>query len=339
MSKSNLIPQPVQWNGAAPSQERLVSRGRSLHDMRQKAIDEVDTLMREQKRMGEGLADELHKLKAESETLQALDQADGQGGLLAVLTRRLTRRSRMLERKSHTLALIQLYEEVGVDLRRAATFTDELKLCALSLNSEVESLVAEKVRNEDNAARSGRRILALQEALAASTGGDAVADQLRFELRQELANLALCEKAVALHAEALPEARELRDQVQGLQERMQEFVTTAAAQVDASGRRIQALGAAADAPMVVAELKESLEHLETAMELTSDTVIAASRLLDRTLPDLHAKLGAEAELDALAGPDVLSPADLDEKAAREAAEKALKRAADAEIESLSGKRL
>ena len=333
MSTRVKIPPPVVWNGEAPSQQSLVARGRSLHELRRKSIDQVGTLARQQKTMGEDLSDELARLRAESETLRALDEADGQGGLLALLSRRLTRRSRMLERRSHTLALVQLYEEVGVDLRRAAQFSDELQLCALSLNSEVEALSAELERSRDNGERAAARVAALQRLLDEVGDSDAaLADQLSFEQRRQRQLQLLCERAVALNGEALPEARELRDQVQGLQENMAEFVSVAASQIDASGRRIQALGAAADAPMVVAELRESLDHLDAAMELTSDTVLAASRLLDRTLPDLHAKLGAEAELDKLT-------AGLNESDAETKRDAELRRAAEEEVSSLSGKRL
>lgn len=333
MSTRVKIPPPVVWNGEAPSQEGLVARGRSLHELRRRSIDQVGTLAKQQKTMGEDLTDELARLRAESETLRALDEADGQGGLLALLSRRLTRRSRMLERRSHTLALVQLYEEVGVDLRRAAQFSDELQLCALSLNSEVEGLTQELERARDNGERARQRVAALEAVLTELGDADsALADQLRFECRRERQAVLMCERAVELNSTALPEARQLRDQVQGLQENMAEFVTVAASQIDASGRRIQALGAAADAPMVVAELRESLDHLDAAMELTSDTVLAASRLLDRTLPDLHAKLGAEAEIDRLTE-------GLDDDAANKRRDAELRKAAEDEVASLSGKRL
>ena len=115
---------------------------------------------------------------------------------------------------------------------------------------------------------------------------------------------------------------------------MASYVLGATHTVNAAGRRIQGLGMLADAPAVVAELQESLNALNAAMEATASYVESSQMLIAKVLPDLAARINADAEAQsAVLDADLKH---LDRTSRRELAERALREAAEDEIASLLG---
>jgi predicted component of type VI protein secretion system len=146
--------------------------------------------------------------------------------------------------------------------------------------------------------------LALATLLAAS--GPEVerhVDTLKFEIRQDTATLALLAQAEQMVGEHLGPARGVRDAVQGLYEQMSAWILHATGLLDAAGRRVRALGAAADAPAVVADLQGALRDLHEAMYAAEDRLAASRAAVARALPDLLARSAAQAEVRALTGGD------------------------------------
>jgi hypothetical protein len=244
--------------------------------------------------------------------------------------RRITGRRATLDRRGATQELVARYEAVSTRLRRASAFADELNLTALRQHAEVQSLHAEIQVAREAAAAAERRVAELR-----AVGADAVdpaADAARFELRRHEQARRLALAAATLLEQQLPAARALRDTAQDLHEELQHYVIAATAIVDGAGRRIQVVGAAADAPLVVAELQRSLSELGEAMRATELYLEHVGDLVAQRLPDLSARLRAEVESDhALAEAD-LSRVDRDR--ARAAAERGLRAAADREVRDL-----
>ena len=116
-----------------------------------------------------------------------------------------------------------------------------------------------------------------------------------------------------------------------LHEGMAGYVMQAGSAVDAAGRKIQALGMAADAPVVVGELQESLAQLGSAMEVTQSYVEQTQQLLNRVLPDLSSRVADEIENRNLLLTSTLE--DVSRERARVMADRALRDAADAEVET------
>lgn len=337
MSERHKVPPRVSYRGDVPSQAALVRRNQELASTHRRTLDRVDELAHTQTRVGRELNGDLGTLRDKGQALDQLEREMSQSGLLAGLMARITGRSSVLERRSATEALVDHYETVSVRLRRASAFADDLRLCALELQEEVEELhgqLADAIANEK---ASAERILAIEARLQelgldgiSKTERDRLRDKLEFELRQETLMLELFRASEELARQHLGPARALRDTTMRLNEEMATFVLHATGTVNAAGRRIQALGMAADAPVVVGELQQSLDELNDAMEITSRYVEQTQELLAEVLPQLSARLQAQTEMDQMTVTAELES--VTREHAKALANKALREAAEAEIE-------
>jgi ABC-type transporter Mla subunit MlaD len=213
-------------------------------------------------------------------------------------------------------------------------------MCALELQDTVDTLHSDLVHTTQDERASAQRILALEASLD-GLGTEGLApeamrarqDRLTFEERSESTALTLLRGRHELIQRELEPTRQLRDTVMKLHDEMSGFVMQANSAVDTAGRRIQALGMAADAPMVVAELHASLENLSDAMQATELYVEAAQDLVTRVLPDLSARLAAQQDVQG--DLDAAALEGLDRARARALADQALRDAADAEVDALT----
>ena len=324
----------------------LARRRDEVQARQSEGLATVDRLVRQQREVSSALQAELAQMRQGGEVLDEIEARSRESGLLAALTRQLSRRRTMLERRSVTEGLITRYQAASLQLRKATAFADELRLCAVDLQQQVDELhqeLAAATRSE----REGAERLRAQEAEVAALEGGAGGlssderqrqqDRLTFALRNEAMDLELHMARVRLSRQHLEPARQLRDTVLSLQEDMARFVTAAAATLDSAGRRIQALGMAADAPVVVAELQQSLAELSQAMEATEDYVRQSQALLTEVLPALSRRLEAQGEVEGelLSGSLEL----VSRERARALAEQALREAAEAEVDQALGRTL
>ena len=337
MDKALKIPPRPAYRGEAPSQARLLSQHESIQDHHDRELAHVDSMFRTQRELGTTIRSDLAGLKKHNETLNSLETAEQEdAGVLAGLVRRFTRRRVVLNRRSETQALLRKHEVVSVNLRRASAFTDELRVTALEMQQEVGELHDEIDSANHNIRLCAERILGLEtligQAIDSQEGNERLVDTLRFELRQEAQNLELFQATLRMCRQHLGPAKKLRDTVLKLQEEMSEFLVHATGTVDAAGRRIQALGAAADAPLVIQELQESMADLSSAMEVTEHYVEQTHHLITRVLPELSAHVRAEAETQHFMVEQRLGTIDRDQ--AKRMAELALRAEAENEIEQL-----
>lgn len=333
-------PQPATYEGSRPSQAALARRRDEVQRRQADGLGTVDRLVRDQRAVSAELSDELSEMRRKGQVLDEIEARSQETGLLATLTRQLTRRRTMLERRSVTEGLIAQYEGVSRRLRKATAFSDELRLCAVDLQHQVDELHDDLARALRNERRCAERIHDLEAGMARletpadqGLGPEERArqlDRMTFELRTEAINLELFMAEARLSRHHLEPARHLRDTVLSLQEDMARFVTAATSTVNSAGRRIQALGMAADAPLVVSELQQSLDELSTAMEATADYVRQSQALLTDVLPALSRRLEAEAEVEHEALSSSLEQ--VSRQRARALAEEALREAAEAEVD-------
>ncbi len=352
MSTTHRTP-PQTTGGEAPEPEvsspltagALITRQQEDRARNEALVERVTSLASEQRTLSEGLQQDLKRLRASGRELDALQAAPG-GGMLDALVRRFRRRQEILARRSAAEGLLHRYEAVSTGLQRASAFSDELQLCALELQAEVDRLHRAAALDARQARANAQALLALEQQVSTleesqGRGEDAetarALDAARFELRTRALALELSETASRLARQQLAPARELRDTVQGLHEEMAAFVLNANTTANAAGHRIQALGMAADAPVVVTELQESLAELGQAMESAETYVAHARRLMDHVLPDLSARLAAQTETQSAAARLIDADASsLSREEARALAEKALRDEAMAEVESWLG---
>ena len=318
----------------------LQRRQREVAERHRKAMGQVSELLDTQNQIGRELATGLTTLKRQRGELDAMEESDTDTSLLASLVRPFTARRSALARRSIAEGLLKQYERVSLRLREATAFSDELKLCALELQQEVDRLHRELGEALHNQRVAAQRVIEAEQALQQVTEDPSYSpeeaarlrDRFEFDARTEAVALELYKAAAELCRQHLPPARALRDTVLQLHEEMAQYVLSATHTVNAAGRRIQGLGMLADAPIVVQELQESLDELNLAMQATADYVERSSELIAEVLPHLSARVQAEAE----ASEAVLEMelAQIDRERSRVQAEKALREAAQDEIESL-----
>ena len=320
----------------------LARRREEVQSRHERALGQVNELYSSQEEISEELGKGLKRMKTHGEELDRIREEESSTGFIASIMRPFTARRTALQRRSVAEGLIRQYEKVSVRLREATAFSDELKLTALEMQQEVDRLHRELGEALHNQRIAATRVIELEEALAQLEGDSELSavvkdrrrDRYTFDLRTEAVALDLY-KAAAEHCRThLPAARSLRDTVLRLHEDMAEYVLSATHTVNAAGRRIQGLGMLADAPVVVAELQASLDELNQAMQATADYVESSQALIAEVLPQLSARVAAEAEASSAVLHRELEH--IDRKKSRAMAERALREAAEDEIRELLG---
>ncbi len=328
--------------GERISPEELLRRDARLREQRLEARERVDGFAHRQEELEQGLDVELREFVEVGRALDEVETLEQRTGFVGTMLRRFSERRIVLQRRSLTEGLIERYEVVTRRLQRASAFSDELRLCALELQAEVDALHGDLVRDVGNETLAAERVLDLDrelEALSAEEGEYAdltparrarLADRLAFRQRSTALELSLYESAVELGTQGLKPARRLRDHMLQLHEEMARYVLRCGAVVREAGQRIQALGAAADAPLVVSELRAGIHELEEAVRATEAHIERTRELYSRVVPVLD-----DPEFRrALRLPD--PTASITRVEARDRAEHALEAAAAAELAELLG---
>ena len=324
----------------APTHAANMAREQEVLQQHTEAVARVDRMAARQRDVGEELDAGLGTMLEQGEVLTAIEQRQEESGFLVNITRRFTARRDRLERRSVAETLLAHYEDVHTRLAGAAAFVDELRLCAAEMQQEVDGLHAELATALTEERRLAKAIEAREASLqeldgATGTGAARTRDQLEYDQRAASSELALWEARAGIARQGLPSARSLRDTVLTLHEQMAGYVETARGTVRSAGRRIQALGTAADAPAVVAELQESLDDLRHAMKATELYLQSTRELYTRVLPQLSRDLA-----DHLATQGKLTETGATTRSgARAQAERALVEAAEAELSALLGEGL
>ena len=332
--------QPPAFKHAPLSQVELQDRQLVLRQSHEQTLAQVESLVREQQKVSIQLSGGIAEMKSKGADLDQLDNGS-QGGLLARITRLVSRRTDVLSRRSISDALVQVHERTVVDLRRASAVADQLKRSAAELHQEVLGLFAERTQATQNLKLGAERVLDMETALDAlneDTSLTAAArsqqvDSLEFLERSVSADVALIRAHVELCTDEIKASQGLRDTVQIMHSDMSGFVMSAGKAVNGAGRKIQSLGMAADAATVLIELNESMVALDVALEETARYLLQADHLLTRVLPELNARVVANDGARRLS-----IDMDLDKISrtrAKATAEQALRAAADAEIDKLS----
>ncbi len=318
----------------------LQRRQQRVQERHRDAMGQVSGLLETNTELGAELGEGLRTLDRQRGELQRVERQDSDSSLLASLVRPFTARRSALTRRSIAEGLLRQYEQVSVRLREATAFSDELKLCALEMQQEVDRLHRELGEALHNQRVAATRVLECEHSLSALDAGVGLSveqrarrrDRFTFDLRTEMVSLELYKAAAELCRQHMPPARALRDTVLQLHEDMAGYVLSASHTVNAAGRRIQGLGMLADAPVVVAELQESIDSLNEAMAATADYVERSQRLIAEVLPELSARVAAETSATVAALAVELGA--IDREKSRIEAERALRSSAEDEIERL-----
>lgn len=316
----------------------LARRREEVQARHQRALGQVTELHGSQQQISDELGKGLKRMRTHGDELDRIREDESASGIIASLMRPFTSRRVALARKSVAEALLAQYEQVSVRLREATAFSDDLKLCALEMQDEVDRLHRDLAAAVHNQRLAAERVLQIEAELGALDTAELAEpernrrrDQLTFELRTEAVALDLFRAGADQCQLHLEPARTLRDTVLELHEDMAKYVLSATHTVNAAGRRIQGLGMMADAPIVVSELQASIEELNAAMEATAQYVEQSRHMIAEVLPELSRRLEVESAVDAAETTDALG--EVSRERARRLAESSLRDAAQAEVDA------
>jgi chromosome segregation ATPase len=240
-------------------------------------IGELEQMRQKNVEIQHALADEMARLK---ELAEELARGRKRRGLVSWLP---WFRKGVVSRRSVEELLRNQFEMSSLRLRQASEFADRLEAAKEELYDEIDRLnqkIVESAENEERAAAlvlelRGRRE-AVESELAALDASSAQARQLQRDLDRVARGLAEHTTKLKLYGTAeerlaalRTSTRQLAETIAALQGDITNYVVAAGEKLDLVAGQIQAVGAAADASLVMLELKQSLEAMTESINQTT----------------------------------------------------------------------
>lgn len=197
------------------------------------------------------------------------------------------------------------YELSAVRLKEAAEFADRLEGAKSDLFDEIDRLnmrIVNSAKNEELATDYVYELRELKSHLETEVYAAEPSSAHERELQRDLD---LCRRRLAEHTTRLKlyssseerlaklrtNTRALTDTIANLQSDITRYVTAASEKMDLVAGQIQAIGAAADASVVMMELKESLDAMTDSVNHTTRFVAETQQYfrnnVDRMIDDLE----------------------------------------------------
>jgi hypothetical protein len=211
----------------------------------------------------------------------------------------------MITRKSVEQLLRQQYEMSRRRLKEASEFADRLEAAKTDLYDEIDRLNEKIVESSENEEIAADRVLELtrlkdelevelEQAEVGSTEARELqlrVDKARRKLAEHSTNLKLYASAEDRLAKLQENTRKLARTIANLQSDITTYVTAASEKLDLVAGQIQAIGAAADASVVMLELKNSLdamtESINHTTQFVSETQTYFRNNVDQMVDDLE----------------------------------------------------
>ncbi|MFU8803529.1 MAG: hypothetical protein ACNA8W_06955 [Bradymonadaceae bacterium] len=304
--ETSLLDNPPRYVGDRISVRGLEEIIHSERSWQNDQVSELSDLRVRNEELQRALTEEMNKLR---EISDHLNRERGRGPLMANLRDMFSKlpwfQGRIITRSSIEELLRAQYELSARRLKEAAEFADRLEVARTNLFDEIERLNARIIvsaRNEEVAAKYLRDVSvlegALELALRRAEPGSVKAREVQAKLDQarrltvEHTSLLLLYSTAEERLDTLKEnTRQLAETIAYLRSDINLYVTAASEKLDVIAGQIQAIGAAADAAVVMLELKHSLEAMTEAINHTtrfvSETQSYFRRNVDQMLDELE----------------------------------------------------
>jgi hypothetical protein len=343
-SISDVLTRDVAYSGegiSVRSLEESIHQERSVQDTK---VGELKSLRERNVQIQTAMTEELKKLRKFSDYL---DGTATQGGFWAgfkeVLSYIPGLKSISMSQRSIEELLKQQYQVSAKRVKEAAEYCDILKQSEQELYTEIHRINGKIVESAENEKRALDYVLELremQEELEAQMQAveansvearkiETDIDQIRAKLAEHSTNVQLYGAAEDRYANLKENTRKLAETIRNLAQDIQQYTTAASIKLDMASAQIQAIGRAADASVVMLEMKRSLDVMTESMNVTtqfvSDTQIFFRQNLDRLVEELETfDEGTSALLDE----NLKKSKEIEEKRIQAAIEKAMKARAD-----------
>jgi hypothetical protein len=302
--KPDVLAREIKYSGeqiSVRSLEESISEVRKTQDLR---LGDLKLLQQRNVEIQSSLEQEIRKLRKLSDYV-SLGKLGG--GWLSNLKEVLSFLPflRPLTRRSIEELLRQQYEISARRVKEASEFADKLRAAESNLHDEIERLntrILESARNEDLAAAFVLELEAhrksLEQRLAAAQRDSTEARTIGAELDRLRRVMSEHSTLLQLYSSSEERLGRLKENTRGLLETIAnlatdivQYVRAASEKLDLVAGQIQAIGTAADASVVMHELKRSLDSMTESMNQTtrfvSETQVYFRGNLDKLLGDLE----------------------------------------------------
>ncbi len=305
-SMSDVLSRDVSYSGAGISVRSLDESITQERDVQDSKVGELKGLRDRNVEIQTAMTDELKKLRKFGDYL---DGTATQGGFWAgfkeVLSYIPGLKSIAISQRSIEELLKQQYQVSAKRVKQAAEYTDILKQSEQELYGEIDRIngkIVEAAENERVALNYVLELRDLQQELddqlQAIEAGSVEArkietdrDKIQALLATHSSNVQLYGAAENRYASLKENTRKLAETIRNLGQDIQQYTTAASIKLDMASAQIQAIGRAADASVVMLEMKKSLDVMTESMNVTtqfvSDTQVFFRENLDRLVEELE----------------------------------------------------
>jgi hypothetical protein len=301
----DLLTRSVAYSGSGISVRSLEEGISAERDTQNHKVEELKVLRERNVQIQEAMTDEVQKLRKFSDYLDGTaTQAGFWAGFKEILSFIPGLRGLSLSRRSIEELLKQQYHISQKRVKEAAEYADKLKQSEIDLYDEIKRIntkIIEAAENEKVALDYVLELRAAQQALESEletveAGSvqfreiEAQVDHVRGLLAEHSSNVQLYGSAEERYAGLKENTRKLAETIRNLAQDIQQYTTAASIKLDMASAQIQAIGRAADASVVMLEMKKSLDVMTESMNQTtqfvSETQVFFRQNLDSLVNDL-----------------------------------------------------
>lgn len=268
-------------------------------------VEELKVLRERNVEVQKSLVDEVAKLRKFSDYINGTATKGGVwAGVKEMLSYIPGFKTLSISQRSIEELLKQQYQISARRVKEAAEYVDTLNASEQDLYKEIDRInekIIESAQNESTAAdyvlelkglidEIGGEIESVEAGSVAARDLEAKQDKARALLSMHSANLQLYSAAEDRYASLKTNTRKLVDTIRNLGQDIGQYTAAASIKLDMASAQIQAIGTAADASVVMLELKKSLDVMTESMNATtqfvSDTQVFFRKNLDGLLSEL-----------------------------------------------------
>ncbi len=302
----NLLTRNVAYTGERISVKSLEDGIQETRSRQNVQVEELKGLQEKNVKLQGALDEEIRKLRKLSDYMTTSRNVKGVVANLKELMSYIPGlRSLAISRRSIEDLLRQQYEISVRRVKEASEFADKLQSSEALLHDEMERLnekIIESAKNEETAAEYVLELERHRAELESRIEKAAESSADKRELQAELDKLkrVMSEHSTLLQLYSTCEERVVRlkqntqrllDTIGNLASDIVQYVNAAGEKLDLVAGQIQALGTAADASVVMLEMKKSLDVMTESMNETtrfvSETQVFFRQNLDNLLDDLE----------------------------------------------------
>jgi hypothetical protein len=301
----DVLHKPVAYTGEGISVKSLEEEIHQERTAQNSQVEELKVLRERNVEIQKVLADEVQKLRKFSDYLDGTATKSGfWSGLKEVVSFIPGLGGLALSQRSIEELLKQQYQISARRVKEAAEYVDRLGHSEQELYKEIDRINVKIVEAARNEALAADYVLELKELVdqmeaqkqAVEAGNvafrdlEAQQDKAHALLAAHSANLQLYSAAEDRYANLKVNTRKLVETIRNLRQDIGQYTTAASIKLDMASAQIQAIGTAADASVVMLELKKSLDVMTESMNQTtqfvSDTQVFFRTNLDNLIQEL-----------------------------------------------------